>query len=74
MLKHLSMSMLFFTFFSSIVLISIQSTTFAASCTADCGGGNSVTCTGPQCTAVDGDGCTGNNEKSEMITRSKCFH
>ncbi|NJM53096.1 MAG: hypothetical protein HC846_06695, partial [Blastocatellia bacterium] len=30
----------------------------AATCTADCGGGRTVTCNGPECSAVDGAGCT----------------
>jgi hypothetical protein len=30
---------------------------YGATCTADCGGGTSVSCTGHRCEAVDGAGC-----------------
>jgi hypothetical protein len=37
----------------------------ASSCSASCGGGKVVTCSGPNCMATDGTGCQSDNESKK---------
>ena len=73
-LKHLSVTLLFFTFISTAVLCAIHSDALAASCTADCGNGSFVTCEGYDCAAWQGLGCQARDKGGKKRAEANCFH
>ena len=72
-LKRLSAILLFFTLFSLVAIFTIHSTAFAGKCTADCGGGYSVTCEAHKCESEDGEGCSGTDKNGKKVAEGKCF-
>ncbi len=44
----------------------------AATCTADCGGGRSVSCSGDSCGARDGVGCASFDAEGRETLRKSC--
>lgn len=47
---------------------------YAATCTVDCGGGNSVSCTGTWCTMTEGVGCSVLNKDGYEVARAVCVN
>lgn len=45
---------------------------YAATCLADCGGGNVVTCSGHSCDATDGEGCRAYDENGRLTVEGRC--
>lgn len=45
---------------------------YGATCTADCGGGNSVSCTAYSCIATDKIGCRGYDENGKIVVEGNC--
>ena len=51
-------------------LLLTPTTVLAATCTADCEGGRSVSCTGTSCSATDSVGCSGTINR--IVTETSC--
>ncbi len=46
---------------------------YAGTCTADCGDGTSVSCTGASCIAKDGEGCKGFDSNGNLRSEGHCI-
>lgn len=53
-------------------ILILYDSAYAATCTADCGAGRSVTCTGPSCGAADKVGCAAFDEAGKELYRKDC--
>lgn len=45
---------------------------YTATCTADCGDGISVSCTGAKCSAEDGSGCAAYDREGNLRSSGTC--
>lgn len=72
-LRKMAAMLTIFTIVVSIVTFILPEINYGATCTADCGGGNSVSCSGAKCSATDGSGCSGYDSSGKLKSSGKCL-